>query len=276
MCSLFGVSPSGFYAWRKRPESQRKRTDRELGEQIEQIHAETKQRYGAVRMHRALRNRGHRCSKKRVERLRRQRGLRAARTRRWVPRTTDSRHRLPVAANVLAGEFTASQPNQKWAGDITYVPTSDGWLYLAVIIDLFSRRIVGWAMSDRIDQQLTRSAMLMALGKRLPVKSLMVHSDRGVQYAARDYQRLLADWSVTPSMSRRGNCYDNAVSESFFATLKKELVHRQRYRTRHEARQSIFEYIEVFYNRVRLHSTLDYRTPIEVEQEYFSMNSCPL
>jgi transposase InsO family protein len=176
---------------------------------------------------------------------------------------------LPIAKNVLDRQFDASEPNQKWAGDITYVPTAEGWLYLAVVLDLFSRRVIGWSMSDRIDQVLVRRAMLMALRTRRPNRSLIVHSDRGVQYAAGDYQQLLADWSVTPSMSRKGNCWDNAPSESFFATLKTELVHHQLYRTREEAQRSIFEYIEVFYNRERLHSTLKYHSPVEFEQAFF-------
>jgi putative transposase len=275
LCRTFGVSRSGYYAWLTRPRSARCASDEELLTVIEQIYTEKRQRYGAVRIHRQLRRRGWRCSKKRVARLMRQRGLKARRRRTWV-RTTDSRHALPIAKNVLNREFDAGQPNQKWAGDITYVPTSEGWLYLAVVIDLFSRRVIGWSMSNRIDQLLARSAMLMALRTRRPNGALIVHSDRGVQYAAGDYQQLLADWSVTPSMSRKGNCWDNAVSESFFATLKNELVHHEQYRTREEAQRSIFEYIEIFYNRERLHSTLNYCSPVEFEQEYLSTNLCPL
>jgi putative transposase len=182
--------------------------------------------------------------------------------------TTDSRHDHPIAENLLERDFTAAEPNQKWAGDITYVQTGEHWLYLAVILDLFNREIVGWAMSDRIDQQLTQSAMRMALTRRQPQGPIIMHTDRGVQYAAGDYRRLLKDWAVTSSMSRTGNCYDNAVSESFFATLKKELIYRERYRTHDEARASIFEYIEVFYNRERMHSTINYMTPVAFLKEW--------
>ena len=206
----------------------------------------------------------------------RQQGLKPARQRKQRPRTTDSKHRLAVAENLLQQDFSADEPNQKWAGDITYIDTSEGWLYLAVVLDLFSRRVIGWSMSDRIDCQLAHSAMLMAVQQRQPIGVLIVHSDRGVQYAAGEYQQLLADWSLTPSMSRTGNCYDNAVSESFFATLKTELVYRQFYQTRQQARLSIFEYIVIFYNRQRLHSTLGYLSPVEFEQLYFSKNLCPL
>lgn len=275
LCQTFGLSRSGYYAWLQRPQSARRSDDTALIVEIEQIYTAKSQRYGAIRIQRELRKHGRRCSKKRVARLMYQRGLKARRRRSWV-RTTDSRHRLPIAGNILDRQFNATEPNQKWAGDITYVPTAEGWLYLAVILDLFSRRVVGWSMSDRIDQALVRSAMLMALRVRRPEGPLIVHSDRGVQYAAGDYRQLLRDWSVTPSMSRKGNCWDNAVSESFFATLKTELVHHEHYRTRQEAQQSIFEYIEVFYNRERLHSTLKYCSPAEFEQVYLSTNLCPL
>ena len=261
MCRVFGVSPSGYQAFLTRPASARSSQDETLGSQIETIFTEKKKRYGAVRITRELRARGVKVSRKRTARLMRQRGLRASRPR-WRVQTTDSRHDHPIAENLLERDFTAAEPNQKWAGDITYVQTGKHWLYLAVILDLFNREIVGWAMSDRIDQQLTQSAMRMALQRRQPRGPLLMHTDRGVQYAAGEYRRLLSDWAVTPSMSRRGNCYDNAVSESFFATLKKELVHRECYATHDEARASIFEYIEVFYNRERMHSTINYMTPV--------------
>lgn len=267
MCWVFGVGRSAYYAFCSRPQSKRSTQDRELGEVITQIHAEKKQRYGAIRIDRELRKRGERHSRKRIARLMHQQGLKPKRMRRYVT-TTNSKHAHPVADNLLKRDFTATAPNQKWVGDITYIPTEEGWLYLAVILDLFSRRVIGWAMSQNIDQQLTRQAMVMALVKRQPTQGLIMHSDRGVQYAAGDYQRLLSDWSITPSMSRKGNCYDNAVSESFFATLKGELVDHECYATRQEARTSIFEYIESFYNRERLHSTLDYMTPVEFEQAY--------
>lgn len=218
-------------------------------------------------MQRELRGRGIRISKRRSARLLRKQGLRAGKPPRRI-RTTDSRHDEPIAANLLAQEFTASAPNQKWAGDITYITTEEGWLYLAVVLDLFSRRVIGWAMSARIDAQLTESALLMALVARRPSAALIMHSDRGVQYAASNYRQMLRDWSVRPSMSRTGNCYDNPVSESFFATLKKELVHHRTYCGRAEAEAEIFEYIEVFYNRVGLHSTIGYMTPAECEEHW--------
>jgi transposase InsO family protein len=206
-------------------------------------------------------------SRKRVERLMRQAGLRGAMPPRRSLRTTDSRHTLRVADNHLGQDFSAIAVNQKWTSDITYIPTDEGWLYLATVIDLFSRRVVGWAMSERIDQALTLSALSMALQQRRPSAGLLHHSDRGSQYCAADYQQMLADWGITPSMSRRGNCYDNAAQESFHRSLKVECVWRERYRTRPEATQSIFEYIEVFYNRQRLHSSLGYRTPEDAERQ---------
>lgn len=267
MCRVFGVTRSGFHAFCSRPESARAKEDAELVVQIREEFDKSRKSYGPIRIRRALRKRGKHLSKKRVERLMRREGLRAAAPSRYVV-TTDSKHSEPIAPNVLDRDFTATEPNQKWAGDITYIPTAEGWLYLAVFIDLFSRKVIGWAMSDRIDAQLTRAALLMALKDRQPTGPLIVHSDRGVQYAAGDFRQLLADWSITPSMSRTGNCYDNAVSESFFATIKKDEVHRTYYPTRAEARSRLFDYIEVFYNRNRLHSTLDYRSPVEFEEEW--------
>lgn len=267
MCRVFGVSSSGYYAHWARSESERARQDREITEQIETVFLAHKRRYGSHRVRQALHKAGRRISRKRVARLMRQRGLRASAAPRSV-RTTDSRHSEPIAPNRLARDFTATAPNQKWAGDITYVWTSEGWLYLAVFLDLFSRAVIGWSMSDSLDGELARSALRMALNDRQPGGPLIVHSDRGVQYAAREFRRLLDDWSITPSMSRKGNCYDNAASESFFATLKKELVHRTSFATRAEARTAIFEYIVCYYNRERMHSTLGYATPEEFEKTW--------
>jgi transposase InsO family protein len=267
MCSVLDVSPSGYYASVGRPASQRSVDDAELSEHIVELFEHHKRRYGARRIARELRKRGYWCSTKRVARLMRTHGLSAQRRRKRV-KTTDSSHRLPVAANVVAQDFSATAPNQKWAGDITYVQTDEGWLYLAVFVDLFSRRVIGWAMSDRIDGALTRAALMMALLGRKPMAGLIIHSDRGSQYAAGAYQQMLRDWSATPSMSRKGNCYDNAVSESFFATLKGELVEQQQYRSRDDARRSIFEYIECYYNRQRMHSTLGYLCPVDYEQQW--------
>ena len=265
MCRVFSVSPSGYYAYRDRPPSTRDRQDAELAVEVEKVFRRGRCRYGSPRVMHALRSNGHRISRRRVARLMREQGLRAVQPRRSVV-TTDSRHSEPIAANVLERDFTADRPDQKWAGDITYIPTSEGWLYLAVFLDLFSRRVIGWSMSERLDAELARSALAMAIAARQPSGSVIVHSDRGVQYAAGAFRQMLQDWSMTPSMSRRGNCYDNAVSESFFATLKKELVHAERYGSRDEARSSLFEYIEVFYNRERLHSTIEYRSPVAHER----------
>jgi putative transposase len=265
MCHVFRVSPSGYYAYRDRPESARAKEDDQLAEEVHEAFKRGRRHYGSPRVVEALGRKGRHVSKRRVARLMREQGLRAtAPKRRWVT-TTDSRHDHPIAENLIDRDFTAPEPNQKWAGDITYIPTSEGWLYLAVFLDLFSRRVIGWSMSDRLDAELAVSALRMALRARQPTQALIVHSDRGVQYAAGDFRQMLSDWSLQPSMSRKGNCYDNAVSESFFATLKKELVHDEHYRSRDEARASIFDYIEVFYNRERLHSTIGYCSPAEYE-----------
>jgi putative transposase len=267
MCRVLQVTRSGYYAYRTRPVARRASQDEVLAVAILEAFRAGRGHYGAPRVQQQLRNRGIRISKRRSARLLREQGLRASKPPRRI-NTTDSRHDEPIAANLLAQEFSASAPNQKWAGDITYIPTEQGWMYLAVILDLFSRRVIGWAMSDRIDAQLTQAALLMAVVARRPTSSILLHSDRGVQYAAGDYRQMLTDWSLTASMSRRGNCYDNAVSESFFASLKKELVHQAVYASRAEAEAAIFEYIEVFYNRVRLHSTIGYMTPAGYEENW--------
>lgn len=267
MCRVLDVTRSGYYAYRTRPVARRACEDEVLAVAVTEAFLAGRGHYGAPRVQQELRKHGIRISKRRSARLLREQGLRASKPPRRM-RTTDSRHNEPIAANLLQQDFSASAPNQKWAGDITYIRTEEGWLYLAVVLDLFSRKVIGWAMSEHINAQLTQSALLMALVARRPSASLVVHSDRGVQYAAGDYRQMLQDWSVTPSMSRTGNCYDNAVSESFFATLKKELVHRRVYRGRAEAEADIFEYIEVFYNRTRLHSTIGYTTPAECEERW--------
>lgn len=247
-----------------RGDSARAEEDKQLAKEIAAVFEQKRRCYGSWRIHRELQRRGRQIARKRVARLMRQQGLRVSVRRNWVA-TTDSDHSEPIAPNRLKQDFTASRPNEIWAGDITYIATDEGWLYLAVFIDLYNRQIIGWSMNDQITQQLTCSALRMALRNRKPNDGLIVHSDRGVQYAAGSYRQLLKDWSIIPSMSRRGNCYDNAVSESVFATLKKELVYRQHYRSREEARASLFEYIEVFYNRERLHSGIGYVTPVEYE-----------
>ena len=265
MCGVLKVSRSGYYAWRGRKPSVTARRQTELLERIGQVHAESRRIYGAPRVHRDLLAHDVRCSKNTVAKLMRQAGLRSKMHKRFVVRTTDSRHAHPIAANKLNRQFQQARPNQAWAADITYIPTAEGWLYLAAVIDLCSRKIVGYATSDSLAADLTCRALDAALVQRQPPRGLVHHSDRGVQYACDDYQRVLAQGCLEASMSRKGNCYDNAVMESFFGTLKTELVHHERYATREAARQSLFEYIEVFYNRRRRHSALSYVSPQEYE-----------
>jgi putative transposase len=266
LCSVLGVARSGFYAWRKRSVSRRRQRQEQLVEAMREIHGQRHKRsYGSPRMQRELVAQGHRVSENTVARLMRQSGLRAT-TARKFRHTTDSNHRLPVAPNVLDRQFEARGPNEKWVSDITYVWTDEGWLYLAAVEDLYSRKVVGWSLGERLTSELVNEALRMAIGRQLPMVDLLAHSDRGSQYASGSYQRLLASRGITCSMSRKGNCWDNAPMESFFATLKKELVHQERYATREEARQSLFEYIEVFYNRVRRHSAIGYQSPTRFEE----------
>jgi putative transposase len=266
LCRTLSVSRAGFYAWQTRPSAPRMRADDRLGLEIAAIHAEHRQRYGSPRIHAELVARGCRTSRKRVARLMRIRGL-AARRRRRFRVTTQSRHAFPVAPNVLARHFERSRPNQAWVTDITYIATGEGWLYLAVILDLYSRRAVGWAMNERITDDLTLEALGMALARRRPPPGLLHHSDRGSQYASGDYQRALAQHGIVGSMSRRGACWDNAVAESFFATLKLELVHYASWPTRAAARTAVFEYLEAFYNGRRRHSALGYVSPRTFEEQ---------
>ena len=266
LCRTLQVSRAGFYAWQGRPPAPRARADDRLGLEIAAIHAESRQRYGSPRVHAELADRGCRTSRKRVARLMRARGLVARRRRRFRV-TTHSRHPFPVALNVLARQFDRPQPDRAWVTDITYIPTGEGWLYLAVLLDLCSRLAVGWAMSDRLTDDLTRDALGMALARRRPPHGLLHHSDRGSQYASGDYQRLLAQHGIVGSMSRRGNCWDNAVAESFFATIKVELVHDAAWATRAAARAELVEYLEVFYNGQRRHSALGYLSPRAFERQ---------
>jgi len=264
MCRALAVSPAGYYAWRGRPESRRATANRSLLATIRVLHQESRQTYGSPSIWQALVRRGQRVGEHRVARLMRQDGLRAKTVKKWRA-TTHSQHSLPVAANTLDRAFTVAGPNRVWAGDITYVWTLEGWLYLAVLLDLYSRRVVGWAMGQRLTVELVEQALTMAVVSRAPTTGLLHHSDRGSQYAASSYQRRLNEYGLIPSMSRKGNCWDNACVESFFGTLKRELVYHRRYATRDDARQDIFEYIEVFYNRQRRHSTLGYHSPAEYE-----------
>jgi putative transposase len=267
MCDALDVSESGYHAWVARRPSRADRRQEELVAAIEAIHAEVKGRYGSPRMTAELNARGHECSENTVAKLMREHGIRAKAPKRSV-RTTDSRHGLPVAANVLARAFDPPGPNAAWSADITYIPTADGWLYLAVVEDLFSRMIVGWAMDATMTSRLVVDALEMAVHGRLPGAGLVAHSDRGSQYASDHYRRVLGRHGIECSMSRVAQCWDNAPVESFFAGLKRELVHDERYATRDEARASIFEYVEVFYNRVRRHSSLGYVSPAEFERTH--------
>jgi putative transposase len=265
LCEVLGVSRSGYYAWRDRPPSPNAARRAGLVEQIREAHRESRSTYGSPRVYRELEARGVPCCENTVAKLMRAHGIRSKAGRRFVVRTTDSRHGRPVADNLLAREFYPDKPDTVWAADITYVPTAEGWLYLAAVIDLCSRKVVGWATADHLRAELPLEALRMALTHRRPTGELLHHSDRGVQYASDAYQSLLAEHRIEPSMSRTGNCWDNAVVESFFSTLKRELVHHEGYADREEARRSLFEYIEVFYNRKRRHSTLGYRSPAEFE-----------
>jgi transposase InsO family protein len=264
MCRVLKVSVSGYYAWRGRLPSRRESQNATLLAAIQQVHAQSRQTYGSPRIHAELRAQGHRWNHKRIERVMRQHAIRARRGRRFR-RTTNVLPSLPVAPNRLNQEFKVSSPNQVWTADITYLDTAEGWLYLATVLDLYSRRVVGWAMADHLETSVVRDALQMALTQRHPAAGLLHHSDRGRQYASAEYQALLAAHGVECSMSRRGNCYDNAVHESFFGTLKSECA-EGRFASRTAARQSVFEYIEVWYNRQRRHSTLGYLSPAEFEQ----------
>ena len=266
------VSGCGYYAWRKRPPSAREQANQHLTEQIKTAFEDSDQTYGSPRIYQELRERGMTCSEKRVARLMRLAHLKAELPRRFVA-TTDSNHDLPVAQNLLDREFDSQTPNTRWSADITYIWTGEGWLYLAVILDLFSRRIVGWAMQTTLERGLVLSALTMALASRQPDVGLLCHSDRGSQYASGDYQKALSDAGIVASMSRRGNCFDNAPTESFFATLKRECVYRHRFANRLEARTILFDWIEVWYNRRRRHSALGYVSPETFEQQFQQQRS---
>jgi putative transposase len=269
LCDALEVSSSGYYGWvsRQAQPSSRAQENARLVLQIVQIHQQSRQTYGSPRIQVALDNAGHVYGRHRIARLMRLQGLRGRAKGRFRVCTTDSNHDQPIAPNRLPDLPAPSAPNQVWLGDITYVATEEGWLYLAGIMDLYSRRLTGWAMSARIDTELILAAWGMALAHRQPPAGLVFHSDRGVQYASHDYRQALQSSQVIASMSRKGNCYDNAAMESFWSTLKQELIYRRHFKTRAEARQAIFDFIEVFYNRRRLHSSLGYRSPIDFETQ---------
>lgn len=258
------VSRSSYYEWLKRGESRRKKSDRELSEKIRALFNAYRGRYGSPRIYDDLRDMGIRCSKKRVERLMREMGLRARHKRKYKV-TTNSKHNYPIAPNLLNRQFKVDAPNKVWVADITYIRTFEGWLYLATVMDLFSRKIVGWAMSKNIDAELAITALKMAIKRRRPPKGLMHHSDRGVQYASSAYQEVLEKNHMVCSMSRKGNCWDNAVAESFFSTLKTELIGDKIYLARAQAKREIFEFIEIYYNRKRRHSSIGSMTPENYE-----------
>jgi putative transposase len=261
LCRALHVSASGFKAWRSGGKRRAERlTDVQLLALMRAIQAEVKGAYGSPRMHEELRERGHRVSKSRVERVMRENGMRARHKRRWKA-TTDSKHALPVAPNLIARDFAPARPNQCWGADITYLWTDEGWLYLAVVLDFFNRGIVGWSCREQLSAELVIDALTMAWFRRRPAPGLIHHSDRGVQYASHAFQLKLHEYGMCCSMSRKGNCWDNAPTESFFNSLKNERVHGTRYRTRADAKADVFEYIETFYNRTRRHSALGQISP---------------
>ena len=264
MCRVLAVSRSGYYAWRRALTSAHRRNNEELLAVIRQVHEQSRRTYGSPRMTMELQARGHRCGRHRVARLMRANRI-AAKTRRCFRVTTRSDHGLAVAENRLSRPFASPEANRVWVSDITYIRTQEGWLYLSIILDLFSRRIVGWGMGERINQDLVLRALDQALSSRRPLAGMVFHSDRGVQYAGSEVRDYLKEHGLVQSMSSKGNCYDNAVAESFFHTLKTEEVYFSRYQSRSEARKSLFDYIEVFYNRVRRHSALGYLSPLEYE-----------
>jgi putative transposase len=266
LCDVLDVSAAGYYAWRDRPVSSQQERRDVLAVNIQAIHQEVKARYGSPRMHAELLARGQRCCVNTVAKVMRDNGI-AAKTARKFRMTTDSKHGLPVADNLLGRQFDPSSANEAWVADITYIWTREGWLYLAVVEDLYARMVVGWSMAERMTSRLVVDALAMAVQRRLPGEGLLAHSDRGSQYASEHYQRLLAEHGITCSMSRRANCWDNAPMESFFASLKKELTHHEDYATRAQARASIVEYLEIFYNRQRRHSALGYQSPLAFEEQ---------
>jgi len=265
MCRVLKISKSGYYAWKVRPQSKRARENEKLDHHIKTIYRKNRGTYGSPRITKALNKQNIACSENRVARRMSINGIHA-KTKKRFKVTTNSKHNHPVAKNLLGQKFNAQRPNQLWASDITYIWTQEGWLYLAVIVDLFSRQIVGWAMSNHLGQELVLNALKQAIWRRRSQSGVIFHSDQGVQYACQAFRDLLQQYKFIQSMSGKGNCYDNAVVESFFHTLKTELIYFENYITREDAKNSIFEYIEIFYNRDRMHSTLNYYSPVEFEQ----------
>jgi len=271
MCQVLQVSRSGYYDWARRKESNRSQRDRTLLKGIRKVHEESKEAYGATKTWRTLNQSGMMCGKHRVARLRRQAGIEARRKRKFRL-AYKARNTAPAPPNLLHWPFKADYPDQVWVTDVTFVPTRSGWLYLAVMIDLHARLVVGWSMKDRPNQELVNEALMMAAEQRRPKPGLIHHSDQGVLYSSGSYLALLDKYGMLRSMSGKGNCYDNAVAESFFSSLKNELVHHRNFSTRDEARSEIFEYIELFYNRKRLHQSLNYQTPMKYKSVNVSTN----
>lgn len=269
MVKVLDVSRSGYYQWRKRPESTLTKANKTLLIAIEGVYDDFKGRYGSPRITRELKANDIACSENRVARLMRQNEIQA-KTKRKFKATTNSRHQLPVAENLVEQNFTANKPDELWTSDITYVWTEQGWLYLAVILDVCCRRIVGWATSHRITQDLVLNALKQAFWQRKIEPGLVFHSDRGSQFASESVKELLAKYRITQSMSGKGNCYDNAITEAFFKTLKSELVYFEKYQTRQQAHSSLFEYIEFFYNQKRMHSSINYLSPVDYEKTFFT------
>jgi putative transposase len=264
MCKCLSVTRSSYYDWLKGPLSAHQQANLALSTQIKEVFKDGHQSYGTRRIKHGLAALGLSVSRRRIGKLMKKMNLSCKTKRRFIA-TTDSKHSLPIAPNLLARNFTASKPDQCYVGDITYIPTQTGWLYLAVVIDLFSRKVVGWSMESHMKAGLVNNALLMAIWKRKPLAGLLWHTDRGSQYASESHRELLVTHKIKQSMSRKGNCWDNAVSESFFHTLKTELVHHVKFNNQEEAKKAIFEYIEVFYNRSRMHSANDYLSPQDYE-----------
>jgi transposase InsO family protein len=266
MCHVLEVSENGYYNWRKRGKSQRKQDDEQLTERIKDAYDDNRGVYGSPRIHAELKEQGIRCGRKRIARLMREKGISAGRKRQKA-RTTDSSHDSPIAPNLLSRDFTADAPNKKWLTDMTFIATKEGWLYLAGVLDAYSRKLIGWAMGKEHDAELVKEALRMALIQRQPGAGLVHHSDRGSEYASKSYQGLLHQHNIQISMSKKGDCYDNAPMESFWGTLKEEGVGKVIFQSRKEAKTAIFDYIEVFYNRKRRHSSLGYLSPVDFEKQ---------
>jgi transposase InsO family protein len=266
MCFVLDVSVSGYYGWKKRPVSYRKVQEERLLKEIRQAHLDAKERYGTIKIWKALRSKGVQCGKHRVARIRRINCIETRRRKRFKV-TTQSKYTKWIAPNVLKRTFSADQPNKAWVGDVTCIPTRSGWLYLAVLLDLYSRKVIGWSMSERNNGQLVLDAFNMAINDRQLKHGLIHHTDRGSLYGSHEYRNRLRQYGMVPSMSRRGDCWDNAVAESFFSTLKNELMLGQVFWNRDHARSEIFQFIEIFYNRQRIHQTLGYITPEAMEQQ---------